>query len=175
MTLIFKQIFALLKVLNSDTGEKQIAWGLACGLVMGFAPAFSLQTLLIFILIFTFRIQIGAAFVSAFFFSLVAYIFDPLFHVIGASILEMDGLKAIFTIMYNLPILPFTKFYNSVVMGAGAVSLVLFPFAYLISKKMILKYRITVVARLEKTKFWKAIKATSFYKWYAKYDSLYGR
>ncbi len=174
MTLILKQIFAFIKVLNSDTGENQIAAGIACGLVLGFAPALSLQTLLIFIVIFFFRIQAGAAFTSAFFFSFIAWIFDPFFDVFGGIILEMDGLKGLYTTLYNLPIIPFTKFYNSVVMGAGVASLLLFPIMFFVSKKLIIKYRVTVVARLQNTKFWKAVKATGFYKWYAKYDSLYG-
>lgn len=174
MTLILKQIFALLKVLNSDTGENQIAAGLACGLVLGFAPALSLQTILIFVLIFFLRIQIGAALTSAFFFSLVAWVLDPIFHEFGTIILEATSFKGLFTTLYNLPIIPFTKFYNTVVMGAGALSILLFPLMFLISKKLIVKYRETVLVKVKETKFWKAIKATSFYKWYAKYDEMYG-
>lgn len=174
MTLVLKQIFGLLKLLNSDTGENQLAAGIACGLVLGFAPALSLQTILIFILLFFFRIQIGAAFTSAFFFAIVAYIFDPLFDVFGQFVLELGFLKGLFTALYNLPILPFTRFYNSVVMGAGIVSILLAPFVYIFAKKMIIKYRVTIVARFQATKFWKAVKATGFYKWYVKYDELYG-
>lgn len=174
MTLILKQFFSLLKLLNSDTGENQLAAGIACGLILGFAPVFSLQTLLVFILLFFFRIQMGAAFASAFLFALIAYIFDPFFDVIGAAILELNFLKGIFTVLYNMPIVPFTKFYNSVVMGAGIVSIVLFPIVFIISKALIVKYRVKVVARFQQTKFWKAVKATSLYKWYAKYDELYG-
>lgn len=174
MTLILKQLFGLLKVLNSDTGENQIAAGFACGLIMGFAPALSLQTLLVFVIIFLFRVQAGAAFASAFFFALVAYIFDPFFDTIGQQVLEMQALAGIYTTLYNMPILPFTKFYNSVVMGAGVVSVALFPVVFFVSKIMIKKYRATVVAKFEQTKFWKAVKATGLYKWYAKYDQLYG-
>lgn len=174
MTLILKQIFALLKLLNSDTGENQLAAGIACGLVLGFAPALSLQTILIFILLFFFRIQMGAAFTSAFFFAFIAYIFDPFFDVVGGKILELDALRGIFTTLYNMPIIPFTKFYNSVVMGAGVVSLLLAPIVFIVSRKMVMKYRVVVVARFQQTKFWKAVKATSLYKWYAKYDELYG-
>lgn len=174
MTLILKQIFALLKVLNSDTGENQIAAGIACGLVMGFAPALSLQTILIFTMIFFFRIQAGAAFASAFFFAFIAWLLDPVFHQVGMAVLEMDSLEGIFTTLYNLPIIPFTKFYNSIVMGAGVISLFLFPFMFFLTKKLVIKYRVTVLARFQETKFWKAVKATGFYKWYAKYDELYG-
>lgn len=174
MVVILKQIFALLKVLNSDTGENQIAAGIACGLILGFAPVFSLQTLLMIIVLFFFRVQLGAAFSASFFFALVAWIFDSLFDVVGGAILEMSALEGLFTTLYNMPIIPFTKFYNSVVMGAGVVSIALAPFVFLISKKLIQQYRTKVLSKFENTKAWKAVKATKFYKWYAKYDELYG-
>lgn len=174
MTVMLKQVFALLKLLNSDTGENQLAAGIACGLILGFAPALSLQTILVFILLFFFRIQIAAAFASAFMFAIIAYVFDPIFHQIGSLVLEMESLKGLFTNLYNLPIVPFTKFYNSVVMGAGIVSILLFPLVFILAKVLIIKYRSTIVKRFEQTKFWKAVKATSFYKWYAKYEELYG-
>ncbi|MAZ47773.1 MAG: TIGR03546 family protein [Halobacteriovoraceae bacterium] len=174
MTLILKQIFGLLKVLNSDTGENQISAGVACGLIMGFSPALSLQTLLVFIIIFLFRVQAGAAFASAFFFAMVAYVFDPVFDNVGQVILEMNNLEPTFKTLYNMPIVPFTKFYNSVVMGAGVVAIALSPIIFVLTKLFVKKYRATVVAKFQETKFWKAVKATGFYKWYAKYDSLYG-
>jgi uncharacterized protein (TIGR03546 family) len=173
VTLLLKQIFAFLKLINSDTGENQIAAGIACGLILGFAPVFSLQTILVFILLFFFRIQIGAAFLAAFFFKFPAYLFDPIFHRIGKAILETKSLEGVFTTLYNMPIIPFTKFYNTVVMGAGVTSLLLFPVVYMVSKMLIIKYRVADVAKFQQTKFWKAVKATSFYKWYATYDSLY--
>lgn len=173
MTLILKQLFALLKVLNSDSGENQIAFGISCGLVLGFSPVFSLQTLLMIIVLFFFRVQLGSALSSAFFFSLIAYLLDPLFDSVGKAVLEIDALSGIYTTLFNLPIIPFTKFYNSIVMGAMTLSLILFPFVFVISKKLIIKYRITILARFQETKFWKLISATKFYKWYAKYNDLY--
>ena len=73
-----------------------------------------------------------------------------------------------------MPIVPFTKFYNSVVMGAGVVAIAMSPIIFVLTKLFVKKYRATVVAKFQETKFWKAVKATGFYKWYAKYDSLYG-
>jgi uncharacterized protein (TIGR03546 family) len=173
MTLLLKQIFGFLKLLNSDKGENQIAAGLACGLVLGFAPSFSLQTLAVIVILFFFRIQIGAAFLGMFFFSIVAWVFDPLFHTIGMSVLELSSLKGLYTAMYNLPIVPFTKFNNTVVMGSLVLSFFLAPFIYIFSKVLIVKYRQAVFEKFKETKFFKAVKATAFYKWYAKYDSLY--
>lgn len=174
MSMLLKQIFNFLKLLNSDHGANQLASGLALGLVLGFAPFFSLQTLLVFALIFVFRVQIGAAFLSAFFFKFVAYLFDQPAHFLGKAVLENEGLRPLFVSMYNMPLVPMTRFNNSIAMGSIIVSLILFPFAFWGFKKLILKYRETVVARFKGTKYWKAFTATKIYNWYCKYDELYG-
>ncbi len=174
MGILLKQIFAFVKLLNSDTGTNQIAAGIAVGFILGMTPAFSLQTLLVFILLFLFRIQMGAAFLAAFFFKFTAYLLDPVFHQVGSSVLQMEGFKSLFTTLYNLPIVPFTRFYNSIVMGSAVVAIILAPFIFLFSKTLVVKYREKVVEKFKDTKFWKAVKATGFYKWYFKYDSLYG-
>jgi uncharacterized protein (TIGR03546 family) len=75
MTLILKQLFAFFKLLNSDTGHNQLSAGLACGIILGFSPFISLQTLFVLMLIFFFRIQMGAAFLAAFFFKFVSCLF----------------------------------------------------------------------------------------------------
>jgi uncharacterized protein (TIGR03546 family) len=72
-----------------------------------------------------------------------------------------------------MPIIPFTKFNNSVVMGSLVLSFILAPLVFVISKILIIKYRISVFEKFKETKFFKGVKATGFYKWYAKYDSLY--
>ena len=116
----------------------------------------------------------GAAFVAAFFFAFVEWIFDPVFNTVGSSILEADGLKSLFTEMYNMPLVPLTRFNNSIVMGAGLTAIVLSPVIYFLSLFLILKYRAIVVARLKQTKFWKALQATALFKWYYTYDKLFG-
>jgi uncharacterized protein (TIGR03546 family) len=173
MTLLLKQIFAFIKMLNSETGHNQIASGIAAGFVLGMSPMLSLQAFLILICIFFFRIQAGAAFLSAFFFAFIAYLLDPLFDAIGGRVLEAQTPHGLFTTMYNMPLLPLTKFNNSVVMGAAIVTLIAFPFVFFISRALLLKYRSTVVARFRQTKIWKAVQATSLYKWYYTYDKLY--
>jgi hypothetical protein len=46
---------------------------------------------------------------------------------------------------------------------------------FFVSRALIVKYRATVVARIKETKAWKAVQATSLYKWYYTYDNLYGQ
>lgn len=170
MTLILKQLFAFIKLLNSDVGSNQIAAGIAAGLVLGFSPILSLQTLVVFTTVFVFRVQIGAAFLAAFFFKFTAYLLDPVCEPIGAAILEASSLQATFTSLYNMPLVPLTRFNNSVVMGSAAVSFALVIPTFFIAKFLIAKYREKILARFHRTKAWKAVKATAFYKWYATYE-----
>jgi uncharacterized protein (TIGR03546 family) len=174
LTILLKQIFGLIKLLNSETGSTQIAWGIAAGFVLGMSPILSLQSLLILILILIFRIQAGAAFLAAFFFKFVAYLLDPYFAVIGAAVLETSSLKGFFTVMYNMPLVPLTRFNNSIVMGSGVVAVALMPLIFFVSQHLIKKYRVVIVQRYQNTKFWKAVRATALYKWYVSYDNMYG-
>jgi uncharacterized protein (TIGR03546 family) len=170
MGLLLKQLFAFIKLLNSDTGTISIAAGITCGFILGMTPVLSLHALLVFMILFFFRIQIGAAFLAAFFFKFGAYLLDPLFHHVGSYVLEMKFLQDTFTYLYNLPIIPYTRFNNSIVMGSGVITFILSPLIFFISIMMIKKYRELFVARFKNTTFWKAIEATKFYQWYYKYD-----
>jgi len=174
MGLLLKQLFSLIRLLNSETGTNQIATGVAAGFILGMTPFFSLQTLLVFVLLLFFRIQIGAAFLSAFFFAFVAYLLDPAFHAVGTWALELSILQPIYTELYNLPLVPYTRFNNTIAMGSGLVAIVLSPFVYWAARGAVVKYRATVLARWQGSKAFKALKATSLYQWYYKYDQLYG-
>lgn len=174
MTLLLKQFFQLFKLLNSEKGTNQIAWGIAFGFVLGMTPAFSLQTILVILILLFFRVQIGAAMVSAFFFKFLAFAFDPIFHLVGQAVLSNEGLKPMFTALYNMPVVPWTRFYNTIVMGSGVLSLILAPGVFFLSLHLVKKYREKVYEKFKQTKFFKAFKATGFYKWYMKYDEFYG-
>lgn len=174
MTLLLKQLFGFLKLLNSETGHNQIAAGIAAGFILGMTPMLSLQSFLVFLCIFFFRIQAGAAFIAAFFFAFVGWLLDPIFHSVGSMVLELRALQGLFTTMYNVPLLPLTRFNNSIVMGSAVITILLSPTVFFMSRILILKYRATVVAKIKQTKAWKALQATSLYKWYYTYDNLYG-
>ncbi len=175
MSILAKQLINLIRLLHSETGQNQIASGLAFGIFLGFAPFLSIQTLLVLFIVFIFRVQLGAAFLSAFFFKFIAFLLDPVADRLGRFALENNSLKELWTVMYNKPFLPMTRFNNSIVMGSFIISLVLCPILFFVFRNLIIKYRTSVVVRIEGTKAWKAFKATKFYDWYAKYNDLYGK
>lgn len=174
MGILLKQLFSLIQLLNSETGTYQISAGFSAGMVLGFAPFFSIQTLLIFLAVLIFRVQLGAVFIAAFFFKLIAFVLDPVFDSVGRFVLGQESLHGLFTYLYNLPIVPFTRFNNSVAMGALVVSLVLAPVLFFASVRLVQAYRLQVVKRFKETRFFKALSATSVYKWYHSYTQLYG-
>ena len=174
MSLLLKQIFAFIKLLHSENGNVPMAAGIAIGFVLGMSPMLSLQGFLMLIILFLFRVQIGAAFLSAFFFAFVAWVLDPAFDSFGRWILENPSLQPTLTTLYNIPFVPLTRFNNSIVMGAGVLAILLAPFVFMLANYLIAQYRVQIVNRFKQTKMWKFIQATSFYKWYYQYDQYFG-
>ena len=174
MTLLIKQIISFIQLLHSDTGKNQMAAGLSFGVFLGFAPFISLQTFVVLMIVFLFRVQLGAATLSAFFFKLVAFLSDPVADPLGRSLLENPSLRPIWSQMYNVPLLPMTRFNNSIVMGSFLISLILCPILFFVFRILIQKYQTNIVQQFEQTKVWKAFKASKFYFWYEKYNDLYG-
>jgi uncharacterized protein (TIGR03546 family) len=174
MTLLLKQLFGFFKLLHSENGTNQIAWGIGMGFILGMTPALSLQSFLVFVCLFLFRIQIGAAFLAAFFFKFCAFLLDGVFDSFGTMVLETEALEALFTTLYNMPLIPLTRFNNSIVMGSGIVAIILLPIVVWFSKFLIIRYRESVVEKFKETKVFKAWKATALYQWYYKYDTYFG-
>lgn len=173
MGFMLKQLFAFIKLLNSDTGTNQIAAGITTGLFWGFSPLLSLQGLALLVIVFFFRIQIGAALIFALLFSLIAWIIDPVAHELGAWALEVPKLQPVYTELYNMPLVPMTRFNNTVVMGSFFIALFLSPLVFALSRIFVLKYRELVLERFKNSKAFKALKASSLYNLYLKYSELY--
>jgi len=172
MTLLLNQFFKFITLLHSENGTKQIAWGLTLGAFLGFSPFFSLQTFLIFMILFFFKVQFGAAFLSAFVFKFVAFLADPIADILGKATLESESLRPLWTTLYNLPVIPYTRFNNSIVMGSFIFVLIISPILYFMFNKLIIQYREKVVHKFEESKLWKAFKASKFYLLYSKYQDV---
>ena len=54
-----------------------------------------------------------------------AFALDPLLHPIGAFLLNLGALRGLWTWLYNLPIVPWTQFNNTVVLGGFFLGVIL--------------------------------------------------
>lgn len=172
---MLQQIIKLIRVMHSETDPRQISLGFALGMIPGLTPLTSPHNLLVLLALLFFRVNIGAAILSWGFFKILAYPLDPLFHSIGLFLLrDVGALQGFWTTLYNAPLVPYTRFNNSVVMGSLILSLLAFYPVYWGGRLMIVKYRETFVERFNRWKIVHIFKASSIYKLYSRYSDLRG-
>jgi uncharacterized protein (TIGR03546 family) len=141
----------------------------------GLTPVSSPHNLLVLLALLLLRANISAALISWAGFSLLAYALDPLFHLLGLFLLtRIDFLQPFWTELYNTPLLPYTRFNNTVVLGSLVFSLLAFYPLYRAGCLMVVKYRETFLERINRWEVVQIIKASSLYKWYLRYSELRG-
>lgn len=170
-----RYIVKLIRVMHSDTDPRQISLGFSLGMILGLTPLSSPHNVFVLLAILFFRVNISAAILSFGVFSLLAFLLDPLFNLIGLSVLtQVDILQGLWTSLYNTPLFPYTRFNNSVVMGSLLFSLVAFYPVYWGGRIIVVKYRETFMDRFNRWKITQLFRASSLYKWYARYSAMKG-
>jgi uncharacterized protein (TIGR03546 family) len=153
-----KLIANFIKILREGQTPTQVAGGFALGSILGLSPMLTLQGLVVWLVILILDVNLSAATLALLVFSLIAFIFDPPFHHLGYFLLvNIDGLKGLWTTLYNAPIAPLTRFNNTVVIGSFVCAVILFPLFYFGMKKFVVAYRTTVGARIEKMKIYQVV------------------
>ena len=99
---------------------------------------------------------------------------DPIAAAIGASALENPSLQGLWTTLYNMPIVPYTRFNNTIVMGSFLFATVAAIPLYFLTRTLIIKYRLVVVSRIKQSYFARTVMATKAYRMYEKYRELRG-
>lgn len=163
----------VLVVLNSEHERpSQISLAVCLAMIAGLTPFFSIHNLLVFLLVLVLRVNLSSFLLAFSLFSLIAYALDPLFHSIGLSILTADGLRGLWTALYNNTFFRLTNFYNSIVMGSLVFSLVLFVPLFFALNYAIRKYRQRILIWIKGTPLAKAISGSRFYEYYMSYAKL---
>lgn len=153
-----KLVSNFIKILREGQTPAQVAGGFALGSILGLSPMFTLQGIAVWLVILVLDVNLSAATLALMVFSLFAYIFDPLFHQLGYFLLvDIDGLKGLWTTLYNAPIAPLTRFNNTIVMGSFVCALIFFTPVYFGMKKFVVAYRSSVGKRIEKMKIYQVI------------------
>lgn len=118
MTAFLKPLRLLAKALAALDSPKQLAAGLALGFAVGLVPKTSLLAHLGLIVLCAIQVNLAAAYAAAALASLAAFPVDPLAHVVGEALLVRAAfLKPLWTALYNLPVVPWTGFNNTVTLG----------------------------------------------------------
>ncbi|MCJ7812630.1 TIGR03546 family protein [bacterium] len=173
---LLKILSKLLKALRSADSPNQLAWGFALGGILGLTPLLNLHNVLVILLILVLRVNIAAAVLSFMLFSLVAWICDPVFHTVGFGLLvQVPFLQSIWTALYNAPVLPLSRFNNTVVLGSLFCSLILLFPNYFLFRWMIVQYRQQWNVAIQKWRLVQLFKGSKLIQFYHKVKFLGGK
>lgn len=169
--MLFGPLRSLLVALQGGDDPKHIAAGFALGAAWGLVPKGNLFGILFLLFCFLVRVDKSMAVVSALLFTAVGYAVDPLAHSIGRALLTSAALKPLWTALYDLPIVPLTRFNNSVVLGSLVIGLALFWPLYASFIKVVEAYRAKYKERVDRWPIVKAFKSLSWYETYRKWTA----
>ena len=169
--LFLKLIQQLVKALNSDGTPGQVAAGIALGAVFGLTPLMNLHNLVLFGCALIFNLSLPGVFLGWTLSVPVGFALDPLFGAVGSALLGAPALRGLWTTLSNTPVVPFTNFNNSVVLGSFVVWVVLLLPIFFLARWGVAKYRERVYERLRRMRFFQAVTASG---WYSTYKSLTG-
>lgn len=166
MFAILKLIQSIIKTLHSEGTPGQVAAGMALGAALGLTPLMNVHNLLVFALLVLLNVSFGGGMLGWALFVPVGFMLDPIFHAIGLSLLEAPSLRGLWTSMYNVPLVPYTNFNNTIVLGSVVGWLALAVPIYFASRWGVARYRATIGARVQQSKLYKAITASKAYNIY---------
>jgi len=153
---------ALVKGLQANDSPRQLAFGVALGMLIGLTPKGNLIAVALITTLFAIKVNRGSGLASAFVFSWVGVLLDPLSHYIGGLILTTAALEPTFAWLSELPVVPWTSFNNTVVMGSVVLGAFLFYPIYRASKMGFPILTPIVVAHLSKYKMYHILTGTDF-------------
>jgi uncharacterized protein (TIGR03546 family) len=166
MLTLLKLIQSIVKALHSDGTPGQVAAGIALGAALGLTPLVNVHNLVIFSLIVILNVSFGGGMLGWSLFVPLGFLLDPVFHATGLALLESPSLRPLWTGWYNTPLVPYTNFNNSVVLGSVVGWAVLAVPIFFAAKWGVARYRATIGERVKQSKFYKALTASQAYNWY---------
>jgi uncharacterized protein (TIGR03546 family) len=166
MFTLLKLIQSIIKTLHSDGTPGQVAAGIALGSALGLTPLVNVHNLVIFSVIVLLNVSFGGGMLGWALFVPLGFILDPVFDRVGAGLLTATSLRPLWTSLYNTPLVPYTNFNNTVVLGSLVSWLVLAVPIFFAARYGVARYRATIGERVRQSRLYKAVTASQAYNWY---------
>lgn len=167
-------ISKLIRVLREGASPSAIAGGFTLGFFIGLTPFLTLQNVVLLLLAAILRLNFAAFGFAYLIFSFIAYLFDPLFHSIGLWLLTLESLQGFYTSLYNMPIAPLTRFYNTLVAGSSLVGLILAPGIFFGTRSLVQAYRSGLADRINNSPAVRWFRGLKVVQWYFKIRDFQG-
>lgn len=153
-----KWIATLIVAINANNRTGEVAAGVSCALLLALIPSGNLLWFCLFLITFFLKINLGAELLFLALFKLLVPLADGLLHRLGLLVLSQASLSRFFTGAYNLPLLPLSRFNNTVVMGGLIAGIVLWVPVFLLFRRLVVLYRRGLRERIAGSRLVKALR-----------------
>ena len=160
--MIIRTLAKLIALLNSNKRAIEVAAAIALGLWLALVPAANLIFALLVLLVFLVKVNLGMVIVSSLLFSLLLPVLDPTIDQVGYAVLTLPALQELYRDLYALPIVPLTRFNDTLVAGGLVSGAALFIPVTALGVLIVRLYRKYVHAKIANSKLVKAFMATPF-------------
>lgn len=154
---MFKGLIKLFLILNSNQKPWQIAGAAAMGFLLACVPGGNLLWIALLILLLILRVNRAVGLLFMVLFRLFAPFYDGMLDRIGYAVLTTERLVPLWTELYNLPLVPYTSFNDTLVMGGLLTGLAMFVPIMLIFRILVKVYRNKIAPKWQESKLYKKL------------------
>ena len=160
MLVLAKLIQKILKILGSEKiSPQQIGRGIAMGFLIALVPFNWVLGLALFAILFLVNINAASGLLVLGILKPIIAVVDPILDTVGGWVLiDVAGLKWLFQLIYQIPLMPYTNFNNTVTLGGLIVGIVVFVPTAILGTKLVVIYREKLHGKIAKSKFVKFLR-----------------
>lgn len=162
----------VLVALTGQTAPSELAGAVAMGMVLALIPKANLIAQVLVLLLFLMKVNFALAAASTALLLPLTPLTDRLADRIGWALLTNGGLQGLWTALYNKPLMPWTSFNETLVLGNLVLGLLLYVPVYLLAKRGVAWYQARLKDTVMKWKVVQAMKASSVVRWLYPSDLL---
>lgn len=170
----FNPIRFVFRILRGADNPREVAAGIALGFFIGLTPGWPLHILLAALLILILNVNLTAAILATGLAVSLSWLLDPVINSVGELLLEdISGLQGLWTWAYNNPIMAWTRFNNTMVMGALVLGLIGALAIFFIGSKLLIQYQTQILEKIKSLPLFKSLvnsQAAHLYYWLAGRD-----
>jgi len=151
-----KTVTKFLASINANTRPGEIAAGIAFGFLLALQPGMTIVRIIFLAFAFMLKINMPALFFSLLVFALGAPVFDIISDAFGGFVLGLSFLKGLFTTLYNMPLVPYTRFNDTLVMGGLVLGVLAWAPLFFLFRRLVQAYRTSLRQKIVDSKAFKA-------------------
>ena len=169
MFLILRPLRLLFKALVVESTPTRMSYGLALGVLLGLVPKGNLLAIVLGFCVAATRVNLGVVACAAVAVTFASSSLDSTFDQVGVYVLGQPSLRTFWEAVYDTPMMPWTNFNNSIVMGSFICGLLLIWPVHRVSRPVFQKYAESVSKYIRD---WRITKILMGAEWADRFGSI---